>query len=223
MNMKNRHVGCVSGTIGLLSAALAMLLVGGCGHEQQLTLRSLNKGSTFSQPFTAAYCSRDRAGDTDVVLVDRAAEESLAGHQSSAPVRQVMHIRIFWQPMHDTRPDHPSASNATIHWYVLGNTADRSADVLEYAGTAFVTMDESEKGTELTIGNASVQPVACRGELCDPVGPTAVAGTIHAGNNVRRVRQALADVRTVIAEANSLTPSASAGHVKPETPSSLVR
>jgi len=221
MTRNTHRVGSLSGTLVVLS--VAMFLAAGCGHDQQLTLRSMQRGQTFSQPFTAAYCSRDGSGDTDVVLVDRAAEGSLDGHQTAAPVRQVMHIRVLWQPMHDTKADHPSASNATIHWYVMGNTPERSADVLEYAGTAFVVMNGSEDGTELTIRNASVQPVACRGELCDPVGTTAVAGTIHAGKSPRRVRQALSDVRTDIAVANSLTPSASAAHVKAESPSSLVR
>jgi hypothetical protein len=201
-------------------AALLILLglAGGVGcaagpAPQELTLRSPEQSKSFVQPFANAYMSRDAAGDVDVVLVDRAAEQRLDGvaESSRAPVRQVMHLRVLWNPQRDQKADHSVASNATVHWYVMGNTPSTAAGVLEYAGTAFVTIDGSAPA-ELTIRNASVRPVACRGGLCDPVGPSTIAGTIHARSDRHRVHQALAAVRTVIAAASA---------AKPESASSL--
>jgi len=207
----------------LAPIGLAACLVG-CASgppPQELTLQSSAQKQTFSQQFASAYLSRGGDGDVDVVLVDQAAQQRLDGRQGSAPTQQVMHLRVLWNPKRDQKADHNSASNATVHWYVMGNTPASEGDVLEYAGTAFVSIDDSTPA-ELTIRNASVHPVACRGDLCDPVGPSIISGTIHAHSNRQRVRQVLSSVRTAVATAGALPIHASSS-AKPESPSSLAR
>ena len=208
------------------SAALLapVALVAGCSStppQQELTLQSAEHNQTFIQQFSSAYLSREGDGDVDVVLIDRAAQQHLAGQQSAAPTQQIMHLRILWNPKRDQKADHNSASNATVHWYVMGNTPATETDVLEYAGTAFVSIDDSSPA-ELTIRNAAVHPVACRGGLCDPVGPSIISGTIFARRDAKAVRQALTGIRTAVAAANGMPGNLSSA-AKPESPSSLAR
>jgi hypothetical protein len=209
-----------------LVAVVGLLGIGsGCANEQpqpQLTLQSLEHGQTFTHAFSKAYVSRDRDGDVDLVLLDRAAERAMIGMSGEMPIRQVMHLRVLWNPKRDQKAEHNSASNATVHWYVMGNTPESAADVLEYAGTAFVLVDDSGNGSELTIRNAKIRPVACRGYLQDPVGTSVFQGTIRATENRQRVREALATIRTAVAAINSPPKNLSAT-ARPEVPSSMAQ
>ena len=170
----------------------------GCASDPQLTIHSGRQHQSFSQHFTAAYAAKDQEGNTDLVLMDQAAEQSLAGGRVDAPVRQIMHIKVLWQPSSQMRADHNSAVNATVHWYVLGNTPPSAADIVEYAGTAFVSLADDGGQMDASIQNASVRPVACRGALCDPVGPSSLHGTVRAIDSRQRVHQALASIRQAV-------------------------
>ena len=195
----------------------------GCGSQStppQLTLHSAAQNRNFTENFSHAYVTHDMNGDTDVVMLDRAAEGALQGMSNDIPVRQVMHIRVLWNAQSDMASEHMSASNAAVHWYVMGNTAASAGDVLEYAGTAFIVVDQHTNHTELQIRNASMRPVACRGGLCDPIGTTTFQGTIRATENPQRVREALACVRTAVALATA-PPAEHASRSKLES-SSLV-
>lgn len=215
---------CLPRRLGAL--LLPTLLLGGAGcasqSGQQLTVQCQRQGRAFSQGVAAAYLSRAGDGDTDIVLLDSSSKQCMDGVRCDAPVRQVMHIRVLWNPARDLKADHSSASNATIHWYVMGNTPDSGADVLEYAGTGFVLLDDTDAGTELTIRSAAVRAVACHGKLCDPVGPSNIHGAVHVVSDQQRVRLALSQVRTAVGAASAL-PKNVAYRAKPERPSSLAR
>ena len=197
-------------------------LMAGCagGSSSQLTVTS-SQSRSFSQTFAVAYASHDSDGDTDVVLMDDAARAALDGGQVRAPVRQVLHIRVLWKPSRDLHADHDSASNATLHWYVIG-TSPKNAGVLEYAGTAMVVLEPGEGSTELSIRTGNFKAVACRGTLRDPIGPASLHGTITARDSLERVRLALKSVGTAIASANNL-PTDVTARSAPELPSSSAR
>jgi hypothetical protein len=193
-------------TMAILTAGILCAVGIGCAGQSgqpELTLHSAAQNRTFSEQFAHAYVTQDVNGDTDVVMLDRAAEGALQGVSDGVPVRQVMHIRVLWNARSDMASEHMSASNAAIHWYVMGNTAASAGDVLEYAGTAFIVVDQKANQTELQIRNASMRPVACRGGLCDPIGSITFQGTIRATENPQRVREALACVRTAVALATA--------------------
>jgi hypothetical protein len=211
-----------------LTAVGLMFFAMGCAREAyrpQLTLQSL-QGHSFTQQFCQAYMSHDKDGDTDLVLLDQASEDALTAKKSDVqenpPVRQVMHLRVLWNPKRDQKVEHLSGSNATVHWYVMGNTPETAAHIIEYAGTAFVVIDDSEPQLEFTIRNASISPVACRGDLQDPIGTSTLSGTVRARDSHKRVCDALTAVRIVVAASNGL-PNGGGSKVKPEMPSSMVR
>ena len=204
--------------VALLGSGLVM--TPGCASEQQqLTLHSSKQGHTFTQPFTRAYAARVGQGDTDIVLVDRAAQTAIDGRPSVDPVRQILHIRVLWQPSREMKSDHTSATNAVLHWYVMGN----AGEVLEYAGTAFVALDRGSESTDVAVSNARLTPVACRGNLCDPVGPSTLSGKLSAVNNLQRVRQALSMVRTAVVAARNEPVNTASSHNPPERPSSAAQ
>lgn len=170
-----------------LLTVLPACALAGCASTPQstLTVTSLQSAQEFKPQFDAAYASRSAEGDYDVVLT--------GGSAPGEGARQVMHVRVLYRPMRGTRLDHPSATNASIRWYVLG---DRPGDVVEYTGAGFVTVTPAAvgDGVEVRVRNASLRPVATRGNLTDPLGPTTVQGTFQARTDAPRVTELLAQV-----------------------------
>jgi hypothetical protein len=125
----------------------------GCVSSPQLTVTSIDHNQSYRETFTQAYTRVDPNGDTDVVLVDGATEKALDGHADPSAVRQVMHIRVVWEPTRDMKA---IVSNATVNWYVIHQ--GQPQDVLEYSGIAFVSMDEGDDTTTLNVRNATLKP-----------------------------------------------------------------
>ena len=202
-------------------AVLLLFLGVGCANHgpTDLTLSCARSGQCLIPSFPEAYSTRGAGGDADIVLVDDPTRQDSTGSRTGAPVRQVMHIRVLWKPTRDLKADHTSASNATIHWYVLGKTA---GDIVEYDGTAMVVVEPDDTGTTLSIRSASLRAVACRGHLCDPIGPASLRGTVHTTDDPDRVRRVLSDLRaTVIAAKNH--PGNLTLRPHPESPSSFAQ
>lgn len=196
---------------------LAGLMAGGCGQNSaELTLTSLQSNATFLQQFSRAYVTTGATGGSEIVLVDEQAVNGGGGAEAGEAVpasasgatalRQVMHLRVLWKPQRGTKQSHPSYTNAGLRWYVIG---DGGHDVLEYSGAGFVALQETAAGTQVTIRNATLKPVAApRGGLCDPVGPARLTGTFIAKKSPQRVKSLLAEVKSAVASAE--VPQASA-------------
>lgn len=189
-------------------------LTGGCAQTPQstLTLTSSRSGQVYKPEFGTAYVSRSGNGDYDVVLTGEStpsADAQTAAAGAVGYVRQVVHVRVHYRPMRGARLDHPSASNASIRWFVLG---DRPADVVEYAGAGFVTVKPGFGGdaAQVVVRNASLRPVVTRGNLADPLGPVSLDGTFVARSNRQRVDELLAQVRSAVEGDGPATPQASA-------------
>jgi hypothetical protein len=190
-------------SISLICLALSCILLpaaGGCaGGDPQFIVDSSVHGEAASQDFAVAYSAQSAGGDTDVVIIDNAEKQALSGEIADAPIRHILHLRVLWKPMRDLKADHTSASNATIHWYVLGRNP---GDVLEYDGTAMVVVEPDEKGALLSVRSASVHPVARRGNVRDPLGSSSLHGTIYAADNPAQLVKVLNQVREAIAIVN---------------------
>ena len=117
-----------------------------------------------------------------------------------------------------SKADHTSSSNATLHWYVLGNTPETANDVIEYSGTGLAILEDDDNNQTLcSVRGASMKMVARRGTLNDPIGSALLTGKIRASQDSARARQALAEVRsTIIADAEQSDP-ASQGPVADKT------
>ena len=192
----------------LLAPAVAGLC--GCASEPMLTVTSIDHQQCYRQAFTQAFTSKDANGDTNIVLIDRATEQSLSGDKITSPVRQVMHIRMVWTPTHDQKT---LAPNAAIKWYVIG--CAQHPDILQYTGIAFVNLSEDDTTSTLRIRNAVLKPTGAHGSLTDPVGSSRLEGTFIAHHDRQTVEKVLSDIRNAVAtaETNAL-PLASSGQEK---------
>jgi len=196
MTLLDRARSLTSG--GLLAAGVLLVLVGGCAQQPPGSLIIASTHGRFNQVFTAAYHAQVTAGDRDIVLLDGAAKAALDGHPTDSPVRQVVRLRVLWNATRDLKADHTSSSNATLHWYVLGNTTQTANQVIEYSGTAMVVLEQDGSDTLCSIRGASMRMVAKRGTLSDPIGLASLKGTIRATDNPPIARRVLAEVRDLI-------------------------
>ena len=187
---------------GMLACLLMLAGGTGCASQPGLTLTSIDHKQTYSQTFTQAYTAKNENGDTDVVLIDQATQQSLEGQTSTAPVRQVMHIRIVWSPTRDMKA---VASNAAVRWYVIGRSSPQ--DLLQYAGIAFVSCSSDDTTATLKIHNALLKPTGEHGSLIDPIGSSRVEGTFVARQNSEAVSKVLNSLKSAVAAANSASPS----------------
>ena len=194
----------VGGWLLLASAVLAV----GCTTQPPATLKIASADRTFDKTFTAAYFSHLDGGDSDIVLLDHAAEAALDGHPDNTPIRQVMRIRVLWNAGRELKADHNASSNATLHWYVLGNTPETANDVIEYSGTGLAILEDDDSHTLCSVRGAAMKLVARRGTLNDPIGNASITGKIRAFQDGARARKALAEVRsTIIADAAQSDPA----------------
>jgi hypothetical protein len=191
-----------------------LLLATGCGASAggagaNLTLKPVGQSQPFAKSFERAYVSRSTDGSYDIVLVDddavrlASATNETPGQPLAAapamPLRQVVHIRVLWRPLVGTESDNPSATNATINWYVFGGGSEQWTDLLHYGGVGFVTVSGSGDARRIDVRNATLKPLASQGGLSDPLGTTRLSGTLVARTDARRVRALLAETRETVA------------------------
>lgn len=199
----------------VLAALLAMVAapLTGCGTSAAvLSISATESRQSFRQTFTQAYSSRDAAGDYQVVLLNDPIDE-VPGDDAGKPlsatevpaIRQVLQVRVLWRPPQGAKADSPAATNAALHWYVLGGPTAQGASLIHYAGTAFVAVVPNGPGAEVTIRNGSLKVVEHHGELVDPLKSFKLSGRFDAVANDARVKQLMADVRATAAEAKPAT------------------
>jgi hypothetical protein len=197
--------------------ALVVLVAGAAGgcitgspSSSQLRLRSVQSGQIFSQKFNQAYYSTAATGEYEIVLIDdgrpttpsRPADGS--GGQKmpqplepdeTAPLRQVVHMRVHWRPLKGTKTDHPSATNGVVDWYVTAANGVHPDDRLHYQGAAFVELDRNGQLAKIHVSNAQVALVEANGSLNDPIGRSNLTGTIIARRNDAKVAAIIAPLR----------------------------
>lgn len=190
--------------------ALVGLVTPGCSSgTSAVRVTSLQTKQQYSQDFPEAYARHNAAGDVDVVvtkechpLIGAAAPGSERTTASAAlngdvhNLRHVLHVRVLWQPMKGTKTDSPTATNATMSWYVFDDS--RQPRMIEYRGAAFVDVERKEGQTLLTLRNATLKPTTRIGDLTDPIGPAKIDGKIVAQNDRIRVEDVLGETRAAI-------------------------
>jgi hypothetical protein len=182
--------------------SLLLPLCGCSGGGTHLTVTSLQNHQTYQQPFTKAYAGRSEQGDFDVVLVRDGAGGKSVNKESAGGVRQVMHVRVLWKPMKGTKLDHPTATNATIDWYVFDGSG--AGGVVAYSGAGYVDVQKSNGLATLDIRNATLKPTTREGGMVDPIGPAKLQGTVVARTGrTEQVREILSQTREVTAQANA--------------------
>ena len=192
-----------------LLPAFFLLLTPGCASSRStLTLSQVGGHEIFEKTFPQAYASRTPDGDYQVVLVDEPSPPTPAPGQplkvvTQPPLRQIVQIRTLWRPSRGTKPDHPSATNGAIDWFVLGAGTSGPVDRVHYEGVGFVAVDADEDTVKVTVRNATLKTAECSGALSDPLGKSRLTGDITAHRDPRKVQELLAEVRSGTAYARS--------------------
>ena len=118
------------------------------------------------------------------------------------PLRHVLHVRLLWRPVKGAKADSPAATNASLHWYILGEPTSEGTSVIHYAGTAFVTVTANGPDAEVTIANGNLRFVERRGQqLVDPLKSFKISSNFDAVSDDAKVRQILTDVKSAMLKA----------------------
>lgn len=188
----------------------AALLAGGCaGSPAKLTVRSTQRKALYAQHFTQAFASQTEDGTHEFILVADDAIKSAPRHPGGplqpvtrTPLRQVVYVRVMWAPLNGVERD--VTRNATIDWYVFGDTAGGATDMLQYQGTAYARIKEAAgDAKQVTISEGTIKPHAARGGLSDPIGIGRLEGRFKAVENPHRVQELLAAARARTLDASA--------------------
>ncbi len=174
----------------------------GCAAPTSLRFWAMDGGQEFEQSFSRGYAGRGERGDFDVVMtedgVDQAPDPKPDGTlvpTPEPPLRHLLHVRVLWLPLRGTRLDNPSATNASIDWYVMGTGSRQHQDMLAYSGVGYVELEERGQTARLVVRNATLKPRGRCGMLADPVGACRVSGSILAIQDRSAVDKLLAEMR----------------------------
>ena len=189
--------------------ALLLFALTGCASTDgtaRLNVRGGPDDANYTTTFDRAYFA-ESGGATDLIL--RTGDADGAG----PAVRQVVHLRVLWQPTKTIRVDSPSAANAMIEWSVVADDRDR----LTYAGNCWanVSVDGNTATVDLRDAEVSVRKVV--GQVNDPLRHARLAGRFTAVRSDVSVRASLDE----LAALDATGPAAAAATVPVEPQASL--
>ena len=158
----------------------------------------------YRQQFTSCYMLRQPAGDYHFVLVadgvqipkDRPAGAPLEPAKT-APLRQLVHVHVFWRPRKGAKPDNPSSTNAAVDWYFIAHAGLPDQSVVHYAGSGFVSLGVSSKSAAVHVRSVAIEPGPIVGNLRDALGSGNVSGDFVALHDPGEVRDLLREIQSL--------------------------
>ena len=201
--------------LSLLFLPFSFALAGCSSKTPTLVVHSDAKKVAYAQTFSQAVAGQTEDGAFQFVLVSDDARPPAAPKRLSLkkdpdptprldpsanmPLHQVVYVKVLWRPM--TGTDRSIGSNAAVDWYVLSDTAGGTRDLLEYSGSAFVTVTPKGDVTKVAIRGGSIRPRSVLGGFTDPIGPARIEGSFTAINDGARLREVLTATRARTAAA----------------------
>jgi len=186
------------------AAGVACALTCGCGaagKTPRVTFHSERNGKQYSQPFTQSVFSRNDSGQVQVVLIDQGAHTAtkpqgkILQPTTIPPLKEIMTIRLLWQPAYAAKAHDPTAANAAIDWYVIGENSTGVPDQLHYQGAGFVRVSRSGDRASVDLQHGKLTLVSRTGDMEDPLGPVKVFGTFGADRDENLAAATLQDIR----------------------------
>lgn len=185
----------------LLFAVMSLMLLQGCASPSWLIVQPEQGKTGFEQRFQQAFGGRTDDGTYEFLLIADDAESAAAQNKPGAvlhpvarePLRQVVYIKVLWRPMPGTQTT--AANNAAVTWYVISDAPQDQHDLLEYRGTAFVTVRSKDHSARVHISNGTVALHNRRGNLRDPIAHGHLSGEFTAVSDDARLEQILAATR----------------------------
>src|SRR5690242_11338119 len=103
-------------------ACLMLALAGGCASKAgRITPAPDSTQALYTQEFQQAFVSSPAEGEYNIVMLDDGMQGASAGKGpltpvAAAPLRQAMHIHLYWRPLPGYTQGNPAADNAVIQW-----------------------------------------------------------------------------------------------------------
>lgn len=192
---------------------------GGCASGPAwLTFKSVESEKQYSQRFNRSYFSIGEDGQYNIILIEDGMGQP-SGRTSgplvstaSAPVSQIIHIRVLWKPLRGSKPDAPSATNSVIDWYVRPADYDGAGQRLHYRGAGFVVIDQSRQQAKIVIRNARLELADGSVQLRDPLGTSTLSGSFTAIEDQAMVESTLSALKREVGHGQ---PSEASSHEGP--------
>ncbi len=188
----------------VLAAATAALVVScpGCiigPKSPQLTFSPHTRQIDYLQRFDEAWAAPSPRGGYDLVLTRglglKSRKEGRVIHPANtSALNQVLHVHVTWRPARGSKSDYPAATNSSIHWRVFNRDGEGEPNEIIYQGVGFVAVDIGGSHTTFTLRDVNVKAEKISGAMRDPLGPSALSGTVRARNDAEKVRRILAEL-----------------------------
>ena len=161
--------------------------LGGCGSTGSLSVRSaeLNNPTTITGDFnTAIYAVKDMQ-TLHVLLIDGTVD---------AP-KQVVHIQMFWSPRAGRTPFDPSATNATVRYFVFDGD-----QVGCFGGGGLLRPGDTPGDATFrgTLRNATLRLMHASKDFDNPLGSAVAAGSFTATRDDEKTLALVTKLQTLI-------------------------
>ena len=212
----------------------AVLLTGGCNSSAISVTITPDVAADRSQPplvvaFTRAYYAPSQSGEDQIVLVGDPIDESARVSPGaplppahSPPIRYVMLIDLRWRNAVRGNVDSPVASNAALHWYVLGKPDTTTTGVLHYLGQGSVWLSRGDADASINVQSGEMLLSDQHGNLRNPFTRFYMKTNFRALADSDRVRKVMDEVRSAIAEADKTGHATTAPATIPTTNPTLM-
>ncbi|HEY1683529.1 MAG TPA: hypothetical protein VGG19_02100 [Tepidisphaeraceae bacterium] len=188
----------------LASMCLVFICAGCAAHKDYLTFHRSVGGNAYRQTFTNAYMLREPAGDYHFILVADGVQNppdlkpgAPLEPAKIAPLRQLVHVHVFWRPRKGSKPDNPSSTNAAIDWYFISHAGLSDESVVHYQGSGFVTLNVSTRSASVHVRSAGMEAGVANGDLHDALGSGNIHGDFLALLDPGEVRDLLAEIKSL--------------------------
>ncbi len=188
--------------------AVLLPLLSGCASDPGGQIGWAPLGSSdstvASQDFTSGVVSNINAGEADIVLTYDPAEKIEAKSGPGviqpvpiAPLRQWVHIHIYWRPESRMSAGHPAAVNASLDWYILSGDDFKTGQWLYYGGAGYVLLSSNGRVKSVDIVEAEMEPRNRQGNMSDPIGRVRIHGRAWAVQNEGKLQDLMSQLQAV--------------------------
>lgn len=170
-------------TLFAAAALFTLTALGGCaGHESaaELNVHRDSSDVDYTATFDRAMFAQSPAGQVDIILLQTSGGEPSVDHPLSSDgdhgVKQIVHMKVLWNPTRTIRLDSPSASNAFIDWHVMAGESNR----VTYNGSCWAMVSTRGDTASIDLRNATVTISQIVGKMQDPLKRAQLSGVITA-------------------------------------------
>ena len=188
-----------------LSVGLGTMLLGGCASDDGTARLNVHRSQSDEQyvaSFDRAVFSETKNGQVDLILlsggagVAQGSQPVLASADQSggdSGVKEIIHLRVLWEPTRTIHLDSPSASNTSVDWHIIADANDR----ISYTGYCWAMVNIDGDEAKIDLRNATVSVSQVLGNMQDPLKRAQLSGKFIATRSDAMVRSYLMQLAAI--------------------------